>query len=335
MGWTLCGHVMPRDGYGQIVMQCGAELRRMGADVRVLDMRVKGTWGWPGEKRWKVQGDALVACVPEWYEFIAADRLACLTMFESTKFPDERVKTINTRMSDCIVPSRFCAEVFEACGVTVPIHVAPLGIDPRVYQPVDRSGRDGPYTFLWSGTPDLRKGWDLVYRAFYAAFGDSHDARLVMHFRQFPRGVTGTMDRNVRLVEGSISTEDWLALLREADCFVFPSRGEGWGLPPREAAATGLPVIATNWGGLADDIWMWGIPLSVKSTSPAEFGDWEVGEVGEWAEPDMDHLVELMRYCRKERVKFDALGQSAAAWLRTEATWERTARAIQRVMAAC
>ena len=40
-------------------------------------------------------------------------------------------------------------------------------------------------------------------------------------------------------------------LYRDADSFVLPTRGEGWGLPIVEAMAMGLPTIATNFSGHA------------------------------------------------------------------------------------
>ncbi len=39
-----------------------------------------------------------------------------------------------------------------------------------------------------------------------------------------------------------------------ADCFVFPSRGEGFGLTPMEAGACKIPVIASCNSGLSDFI---------------------------------------------------------------------------------
>ena len=42
------------------------------------------------------------------------------------------------------------------------------------------------------------------------------------------------------------------ALYRAADCFVLPTRGEGFGRPLLEAMAAGVPVIATRWGGHTD-----------------------------------------------------------------------------------
>ena len=38
-------------------------------------------------------------------------------------------------------------------------------------------------------------------------------------------------------------------LYRGCDAFVFPTKGEGWGLPLIEAAASGLPIITVPYSG--------------------------------------------------------------------------------------
>lgn len=45
---------------------------------------------------------------------------------------------------------------------------------------------------------------------------------------------------------GYVSDEELVSLYRRAACFVFPSRYEGYGLPPVEALALGCPVIASR-----------------------------------------------------------------------------------------
>ncbi|MFP6556762.1 glycosyltransferase family 4 protein [Paraburkholderia sp. B3] len=45
---------------------------------------------------------------------------------------------------------------------------------------------------------------------------------------------------------GYVSDEELVSLYRRAACFVYPSRYEGFGLPPVEALALGCPVIASR-----------------------------------------------------------------------------------------
>lgn len=51
---------------------------------------------------------------------------------------------------------------------------------------------------------------------------------------------------------GFVAEEDKPALYRQASAFVFPSRYEGFGLPPLEAMACGTPVVATDIASLSE-----------------------------------------------------------------------------------
>ena len=329
MSLTFFGILFPRDGYGYAGIKTAEALRASG-DVLVKDMRVTDDdWPLPGDCGWDGGDTAVALCLPRWYPDIKAERLIGFTMCETTVLPGDRAELINQYTTDLIVPSEWNKEVHRAAGVTVPIHVAPLGVDTAEFRLLDRTRDDErPYTFLWTGTPDMRKGWDVAYLAFRQAFGDRTDVQLHLHFRAMPRGVTRFRDKNVHATSGEITQAQVLQLYRRADCYVFPSRGEGWGLTAREAAATGLPVMATNWSGLTVDINEWAMPLNVAGMSQAHYGPWQEGEIGEWAEPDVDHLTELMQMAVEYPAQTAWFGERAAGWLSDNGGWDKTAAAV-------
>lgn len=51
---------------------------------------------------------------------------------------------------------------------------------------------------------------------------------------------------------GPLKDEDIITLMSSAEVFVFPSLWEGFGLPPLEAMACGLPVVASRAGSLPE-----------------------------------------------------------------------------------
>lgn len=244
-----------------------------------------------------------------------------ISMFESTKLPDGWVEIIGDHLERLIVPCEWNAEVFRANGVPnhVPIHVVRAGIDPHEFPYLRRTLGDRPFTFMALGDRGMRKGDDIVWTAFFKAFDTKKDnVRLLVKSRA---GNHRQMDltRNPK----------WLSMWREdvtnmadvyhqVDCFVFPTRGEGWGLPAREAASTGLPVIATRFGGTAVDIDQWGIPLEQYAMVPSVLE-------GEWAEPNLDEVIAKMRWVYDHQDEAMAIGQRASAWLQANQTWEHAA----------
>jgi glycosyltransferase involved in cell wall biosynthesis len=117
-------------------------------------------------------------------------------------------------------------------------------------------------------------------------------------------------------------------LHRGADCFVLPTRGEGWGMPILEAMACGLPAIATNWSGPAEFLTEEnGYPLPISSLASADESN-RYYRGARWAEPDTDALIELLRRAAREpderRAKGRRAAEDAKSW-----TWERGLDAIE------
>lgn len=324
---ALLGHRIQNDGYGYAIIQIGDAMQRIDPRAAVVDMSNGDERFASHEMQWLIGGTAVALCTPDWLPQITADRLIAFTMFESTRIPRDWPALLNSRAERLLVPSEWCRTVFADNGVSIPIEVVRLGINPDHYPYIVREPRS-TYTFLWSGTADQRKGWDIVYRSFVKAFGARDDVRLHLHFRDALPGEPRFGDPNVRVMIGRVQRSMLLSLFGEADAFVFPSRGEGWGSPPREAASTGLPVAVTDAGGLAEERPSWAFGIGVSRMTPAAYGVWRSGEIGEWFEPDGDALTEWMINVERYRDKAKQFGERASRWLHTNATWDRTARQL-------
>lgn len=324
---------MGRDGYGYAALKITEAMAALGLPVTRQDIRSdEGRYSPDDGRLLESKYPAVAMTVPDWLPAIKAPRLAAHTMFEATGLPEGWVQAMNDHAEFVTVPCSWCKEVFEANGVIKPIHVITWGVSD--YHLVHRKPAvDRPYTFLWSGNPDLRKGWDVAYKAFIMAFGGKDQrVRLRLHFRYPLMGGVTFADRNVEVVTGRFFRPELQAMLQTADCFVFPTRGEGWGMPPREAALTGLPVITTNYGGTAVGIDNWAFPIGIDGMSSADYGFWEAGTIGQWAEPSVVEAAALMRWCFENQELAADAGRQASHWLKRNATWEQTARQFWEVL---
>lgn len=268
-------------------------------------------------------------------------------VFEGTRLFDEWIAPMNTAPR-IWCPSRAVRELFRNNGVKSPIAVIPHGIDPAVFEPAERPASE-PFTFLsvnsWTGVSNDRKGVDLLLRAFDEEFGPEEPVRLHLKLSTFWAVIEpgfyesalllllGHRNPNITFDDRCLPEADVPALYHQADCFVAPTRGEGFGLTILEALASGLPVITTEDPRSGHMDFCSGNPgvrfIPRKGPAPIRPGGFfPVGSL--LSEPDFDALKAEMRRAYENRSRLPEIGKAAAERVRERWTWDHAATAMIR-----
>lgn len=146
-----------------------------------------------------------------------------------------------------VVPSQFVAKSLIANGVPAnKIIINAFGTEIKYFYPVKRTS-GLPLIFLFVGAICPRKGVPLLLEAWQQLKPCNAELWLAGTGTVPPQVLRQSPD-SVRWL-GAVSRQKLPSLLNQADVFVFPSLFEGLAKVQLEAAACGLPIIATTASG--------------------------------------------------------------------------------------
>jgi GT2 family glycosyltransferase len=261
------------------------------------------------------------------------------TTFEVDGLPSNWVAQANL-MDEIWTPSSFNVESFKKSGVQKPIYIIPPGVNAAYFNPnITGYPIPGVFSFLSLFEWGERAAPETLLKAFNDEFGSSEDVVLVCKvFSSDPSVSISSEEKNFGLAESGgriifsvnevVPAHQLGSLYRSVDCFVLPTRSEGWGLPLLEAMACGLPVIATNWSAqtdfINDEI---AYPLNVDRLIPAP-AKCPLYKGFSWADPSYEHLRSLMRHVYENRGEGRMKGAKASAEVLSNWTWQQSARKI-------
>jgi glycosyltransferase involved in cell wall biosynthesis len=149
-----------------------------------------------------------------------------------------------------------------------PICVVPNGVSEKFFQPFDREKvvrrikekfRLENY-ILYVSRIEPRKNHLLVLQAWLdlklyeqriSLVFLGHESIPVPEFDRLLAGLSPQI-RSFILLDSQVKDEDLLEIYQAARVFVYPSKAEGFGIPPLEAAALRIPVLCSNTSAMKD-----------------------------------------------------------------------------------
>jgi hypothetical protein len=252
-----------------------------------------------------------------------------MTVWETDAMPPQWRNILNHSL-EVWLPSKFNQQVFGR-ALEKPVFVLPHPLPPPRSGATEQScplngTAEGKFVFYSMFEWQERKNPHGILEAYLRAFNANDSSLLLLKTNPNAAAVAANALREAREKTKSdaaveIRAEAWApdqmeGLHARGDCYISLHRGEGWNYPLFEAAARGVPVVATAYSG----------PLDYLDPAAHRLVRCGVGPVLQryryyhpsmhWAEPDVVHAAAQLRWVFENREVARNLATAAAPRLR-------------------
>lgn len=205
--------------------------------------------------------------------------------------------------------------------ITVPHPITISEADPHMREALGIPQDQTVFLFIFDYMSIFqRKNPIAVIEAFCRAFQDNENVTLIIKAAHPEADIPASkrMEHyvkshpSIRLIQDRYSMAQIHGLIHACSAYVSLHRSEGFGLTIAEAMAMGKPVIATDYSGNTDY-------MNTNNSFPVRYtlieiaekcGPYEPGNV--WAQPEIGHAAELMRYVYEHPDHATLIGKRAA-----------------------
>jgi glycosyltransferase involved in cell wall biosynthesis len=273
------------------------------------------------------------------------------TIWETSLLHPDWIPYINNGAKKVLVGCEWNVDVFKKSGVTIPIGVVPHGLDVKKYQdnkPYQIAGiKEDAYVFYDIFQWQERKNPIGLLKAYWYAFQQNENVALVLktyrggYEESEKAAIRDTIKRlkqnspldkypPVYYISEMLSESELLGLHARGNCYVSLDRGEGFGLGPFEAGATGNPIIVTGFGGVTEYAKVSTAYLCKFTLTPVFGMPWSPWYRGDqlWAEPDIHDGIMLMRRVYELQEESRKRGEDLKTFITNRFTWEHIGKRI-------
>lgn len=290
--------VSAHNGYGYAAQKCKESLAELGHEV-----------GWRDPT-----ADVEINFIqPENWYWTGVDYRIGYLPWESTGLRDGWVKSLN-EVDEVWTPSPVIAQWFMDAGVTRPVKVYEHGVE-ALWTPHQRP-TDDRFRVLHHGAEALRKGGNETIKAFMSTLWEE-EATLVMKMMLKQFRVHDT--EHIHIHKTKLPINELVDLYHSCHMFCYPSWGEGFGLTPLQAMATGMPVLVTEGWAPYERF------LDSNNRIKSELVDspWVHHHPGKMFKPDQDDLQDKLRWHFDNREKSAQRAIAKVQTIQYEYDWLR------------
>lgn len=282
---------------------------------------------------------AIFHVTPDHYCVIKqVQKQVCLTTFETDLLPNYWLMPIRS-MDEVWTYTKFNKDTFREAGINNEIRIIPHGVDVNrfdkekgVLKEIKQLTKER-YVFGSMFDWHSRKNPEVLVEAFLRSFAGHYSDKVCLVLKTFYSHVEDgdafikeEIDKirlklgdnkklpKIYLLSSILDAVDMPKFYNSLDCYVSPSRGEGWGLPFSEAMASGLPVIATNWSGNTEFMNYENsflLPYKLVFVKEEEAKHHPYFKDQKWADVKMEDLMSMMMHVYTHKEEADKKGEKA------------------------